>query len=571
MNYNSFRAYSVLYRLCVASLVAGLALTSSYCSDALKNESSDEGSVDYDRALSFVVEPATEAQAGVGLGHFAVKVKSLEGAAPAAAEGQTVEVTIRGQDGGLAGTTSVPVKDGMARFHHVVIETPGQVQLEISVDGAEPMVTKTITVHPNPKKQAEPYLVSRDANGAGGDGDSLDSMLNADGRYIAFSNDSLNLTTGDENAAPDVFLFDRETGQTEPASVGGDGELGNAASSNAVLSSCARYIAYESDATNLVDGDTNGVTDVYFRDRHTKTTSRISISAEGVEPNAASLQPSISGCGAFVAFASAATNLVSEDTRGSMQVYIKDQMLGTLTLVSRFDGEPGEFDSVDPALSPNADEIAFSTSVKNFIGRTRMETMQLVLVDLKTGQSELVSRTPQNTPADGSSSEPAISRGGQYVVFSSEATDLTPVANTHGGTEIFLYNRENGTITWLSRPNEDEGTDGPSYHPSISDNGRYVAWESKATNLVPGDANGSSDMFVHDRESALTVRATVDADGNELDGDCIAGRVSNDGRFVTYQTVSDAVPSAGGQGVQGLQTYMGCNPFELLHDEGESR
>lgn len=560
MNFNSFRANSALYRFCAASLVAALALTISHCSDALK---------DNERALSFVVEPATEAQAGVGLGHFAVKVEGSDQVRTANDEPMNVTVTIRGEDGGLAGTTSVPVENGMARFHHVVIETAGQVQLEISVDGAEPLITKTITVHPNPDIEVEPDLVSRGADGMGGDGDSLGSVANADGRYSAFSSDSDNLISGDENSSADVFFYDRVKKNMEAASVSNDGELGNAPSTNAVISSCARYMAYESEASNLVPGDTNGVADIYFRDRHTNRTSRISITKDGVEPNAPSSQPSISGCGAFVAFTTAATNLVSVDTHGVTQVYIKDQSMGDLALVSRFGGEPGEHPSADPALSPNADEIAFQTSVKNLVPGAREDSMQLVIVNLETGESELVSRTPENTPANGSSGEPAISRGGRYVAFSSDATDMVQVSKSHSGTEIFLYDRETGTVSWLSQPYAGRGTESPSMHPSISDNGRYVAWESTAGNLVPGDMNHAADMFIIDRESGVIERATVDAEGNELDGDCIAGRISNDGRFVTYQSASEAVQPE--VEVEGFQTYMGCNPFELLDDEGESR
>ncbi|MCB0221706.1 MAG: hypothetical protein KDH09_18560 [Chrysiogenetes bacterium] len=517
------------------------------------------------RALSFAVEPADEAQAGVGLGHFAVQVEEMEAAGVTDDEPKTATVTIKDRDGGVSGVTSVPVTNGMARFHHVVIDATGEVELEISVDGARPLITKTITVHSNPGIDSRPSLVSKGAEGQGGDGDSLGSIANADGRYSAFASDSDNFVQGDENSSSDIFFFDKEKGKAEAISVNDTGELGNGASTNGVMSSCARYLAYESDATNLVPGDTNGVTDIYFRDRHTNHTKRISITEKGVEPNAPSLQPSISGCGAFVAFTSAATTLSSADTHGVTQIYIKDQAFGGLRLVSLFNGKPGEYASADPALSPNADEIAFQTSIKNLEADTRESTMQLVLTDLKTGEIVLVSRTPQNKPANGNSGEPAISRGGRYVVFSSDATDMTDTQNTHGGAEVFLYDRETSTVTQVSTTTIGRAPDGPSMHPSISDNGRYVAFESAATNLVPGDTNRSNDMFVLDRESSLIERTTVDADGNELEGDCIAGRISNDGRFVTFQSASEAVLPE--QDLEGYQTYMGCNPFELLEGE----
>src|SRR5262249_32007494 len=146
--------------------------------------------------------------------------------------------------------------------------------------------------------------------GTPADADSDAPSVSADGRYVAFHSDATNLVFGDTNGCTDVFVYDRQTGATARVSVASDGAQGNAGSVDPSVSGDGRFVAFHSAASNLVPGDTNGVTDVFVYDRQTGATARVSVASDGTQGNASSLEPSVSGDGRFVAFYSAASNLV---------------------------------------------------------------------------------------------------------------------------------------------------------------------------------------------------------------------------------------------------------------------
>ena len=159
--------------------------------------------------------------------------------------------------------------------------------------------------------------MSVSSSGAQGSGRSLSPVVSADGRFVAFASEADDLVVGDTNHAFDVFVNDRMTGMTERVSVDSTGAQANAASIEQfcpALSSDGRFVAFESDATNLVPGDTNGVADVFVRDRLTATTERVSVDSAGAQANDRSDFPAISADGSVVAFVSTATNLVPDDT-----------------------------------------------------------------------------------------------------------------------------------------------------------------------------------------------------------------------------------------------------------------
>src|SRR5207245_298074 len=167
--------------------------------------------------------------------------------------------------------------------------------------------------------------VSVDSAGSEGNGASTGVALSADGRFVAFTSVATNLVAGDTNGAADVFVHDRQTGTTERGSVDSAGSEGNGASTGVALSADGRFVAFTSAATNLVAGDTNGVTDVFVHDRQTGTTERVSVDSAGIEGNGASAGVALSADGRFVAFTSVATNLVAGDTNGAADVFVHDR------------------------------------------------------------------------------------------------------------------------------------------------------------------------------------------------------------------------------------------------------
>ena len=204
-------------------------------------------------------------------------------------------------------------------------------------------------------------LEGEDANGY-----SSTSALSAEGRFVAFTSRASNLVAGDDNGAADIFVYDRQTGTTERVSVGLEEENANDRSYTPALSADGRYVAFWSFASNLVPEDTNEEPDVFVYDRQTGTTERVSIGLEGEEANGDSGGPSLSADGRHVAFWSEASNLVPGDTNGYRDIFIYDRQTGTTERVSvGLEGAEANRLSTLPALSADGGSVAFqSTSVE---------------------------------------------------------------------------------------------------------------------------------------------------------------------------------------------------------------
>jgi Tol biopolymer transport system component len=175
--------------------------------------------------------------------------------------------------------------------------------------------------------------VSVDSTGVEGNGESRWPSISSDGRYVGFSSSATNLVTGDTNGSYDVFVYDRQTGQTIRVSVDSTGVQANIDSSWSSISSDGRYVAFSSIATNLVAGDTNGSYDVFVYDRQTGQTIRVSVDSTGVQGNGESFWPSISSDGRYVVFDSLAMNLVAGDTNGSRDIFVRDRQRGMFYLI----------------------------------------------------------------------------------------------------------------------------------------------------------------------------------------------------------------------------------------------
>ncbi len=203
------------------------------------------------------------------------------------------------------------------------------------------------------------------SNGAEGNDQSRDPAISSDGRYVAFGSDASNLVSGDTNAARDVFVRDRKLGTTRRVSVSSTETQGNSVSFGLpAISSDGRYVAFGSDASNLVPGDTNRSADVFVRDRKLGTTRRVSVSSTETQGNSPVSfgPPAISSAGRYVAFGSDASNLVSGDTNGSADVFVRDRKLGTTRRVSvSSTGAQGDSGSFGPVISSRGRYVSFSS------------------------------------------------------------------------------------------------------------------------------------------------------------------------------------------------------------------
>jgi Tol biopolymer transport system component len=372
--------------------------------------------------------------------------------------------------------------------------------------------------------------------GAQADGRSFVPALSADGRYAVFYSDAANLVTGDANNARDVFVRDLQSGETTRASVGPVGVEANGDSFEPAISADGRFVAFSSAATNLVAGDSNNANDVFVRDRQASTTTRVSVGPAGANANGGSDAPSISADGRYVAFTSAAANLVDGDTNGQRDAFVFDRQTSVTTRASlSFTGEQANLDSFTPELSGDGQVLVFTSFASNFVSFDDNESSDVFVRDLQAGTTTRVSEYTGGFQAEGDSLRPAISADGRYVAFDSDAWNLA-WGDTNDTFDVYVHDRQTGSTTRVSVDDSGGQSDGASLRPSLSRDGRYVAYHTEASNLVPGDTNGSSDAIFYDRSSGATKRVSVAGGGGEANSSSLRPALSGDGRLVVFES-----------------------------------
>ena len=326
--------------------------------------------------------------------------------------------------------------------------------------------------------------------------------MSADGRFVAFVSSAGNLVPGDTNHVSDVFVHDCVTGRTTRVSVGRGGRQGNGASASAAISADGRFVAFTSAASNLVGHDTNVTSDVFVHDRSTGRTRRVSVSSAGVEGNRDSEEPAISAHGRYVAFTSDASNLVAGDTNRIADVFVHDRDTGRTTRVSVSSGEaqaagfPTGTGSNSPAISADGRYVAFHSEAQNLVRRDTNDTFDIFVRDRRLGTTLRVNVSSNGSQADAETlGGPVISPDGRLVAFTSLATNLVP-GDVNGITDAFVHGRANGgTILASVSGNGTQGNDS-SAPAAFSADDRLLAFSSYASNLVPGDTNATADVFV---------------------------------------------------------------------------
>jgi len=304
--------------------------------------------------------------------------------------------------------------------------------------------------------------VSVDSAGVEGNGHSGyfngTMSISDDGRYVAFHSYATNLVPGDTNGALDVFVHDRQSGVTERVSVDSAGVQGDGNTGSPSISADGRYVFFGGLASNLVPGDTNGVADVFVRDRQLGTTERVSVDSSEVQGNGNCGGPSTTPDGRYVAFAGVATNLVSGDTNGSNDIFVRDRQLGTTERVSVDSLEmQGNDSSYLPSMSADGRFVAFSSAAINLVPGDTNITLDVFLRDRQLGTTQRVSVSSGGAQGDDSSGSYAvsISADGSLVFFQSAATNLVP-GDTNGpafhGTDVFVHDRVGGGVTSLCDP-----------------------------------------------------------------------------------------------------------------------
>src|SRR5438874_169044 len=380
--------------------------------------------------------------------------------------------------------------------------------------------------------------VSVATGGGQANGNSIAPAISKDGRFVAFYSDASNLVAGDTNRARDVFVHDRQTGETTRVSVAQDGAQANGESFAPAISGDGRYVVFSSSASNLVPGDTNNANDIFVRDRVANTTTRVSIALGGAEPNAGSSAPAISADGNVVAYESDATNLVSGDSNGQRDVFVYDRSSGATTRASvSTGGTEGDAPSGQAALDADGSVVAFSSFADNLIPLDENFTSDIFVRERQTGTTTRVSVYTGDFEADGNSFHPALSADGRLVAFESDSFNLA-WNDPDEGFDIYVFDRQAGAISSTSADDAGNLGNDTSVSPSISSDGRYVAYSTEATDIVPGDQNGVSDVILYDRQSGAANRLSVANSGNEADNESVLPSMSADGTLVAYQSLA---------------------------------
>jgi hypothetical protein len=321
---------------------------------------------------------------------------------------------------------------------------------------------------------------------------------------------------------------------TSRVSVSSAGTQGNGPSRYPVISADGRWVAFYSSASTLVANDTNGVSDVFLHDRQTGATTRISVGPGGVQGNGESSEVAISEDGRWVAFESLANNLVAGDSNNRQDIFMHDQQTGLTTRVSVSTGNmQGNDNSWVPSISANGRWVAFDSWATNLVAGDTNATADIFVHDRETGTTIRASVGPGGIQTNGPSFLPVISAGGRWVAFRSFATNLVP-GDTNGVSDIFLYDHETGTTTRVSVGPGGTQANGESLQTGVSGDGRLVVFISVASNLVLGDTNGSLDAFVHDHQTGVTSRVSVGPGGAQANSNSYVPVISADGRWVSF-------------------------------------
>ncbi|NJK68253.1 MAG: calcium-binding protein [Microcoleus sp. SU_5_3] len=380
--------------------------------------------------------------------------------------------------------------------------------------------------------------ISVNSLGKEGDRFSIDPSISADGRFIAFESTATNLVPGDTNNNSDVFVRDRLTNTTTRISVNSTGNQGNFDAFNPAISADGRFVAFESNSTNLVPGDTNNTSDIFLHDRLNGSTTRISVDSTGQEGDRPSINPSISADGRFVAFESNSINLVPGDTNNNSDIFIRNIEKNTTTRVSvNSTGKQGNIGSFNPSISANGRFVVFDSLADNLVAGDTNSTRDIFVREIQTNTTTRISVNSSGNQGNSGSVSPAISADGRgrFVAFQSNASNLV-TGDTNGTSDIFVHDRLTNTTSMASMNSTGEIANRSSFKPSISAGGRFVVFDSLADNLGAADTNGTNDIFARDRDTATTIRISVNSEGQGADITSFNPTISATGNVIAFDS-----------------------------------
>jgi Tol biopolymer transport system component len=393
--------------------------------------------------------------------------------------------------------------------------------------------------------------------------------ISADGRYVAFESAAPNLVPGDTNGFVDVFVRDRLSSQTTRVSVGPGGVQSNGHCRYPALSADGRYVAFHAAASTLVPGVGASATRIYLHDRSSGVTELVSLSTSGsVVATGGAFAPSVSADGRWVAFSG--DPLLAGVQDGFGRAYVRDRLLGETRVVSvALPGETYDGHCTSPKVSADGRFVAFGGEASSLVAGDTNGTFDVFVADLVLGTTEIVSDAPGGAPSDAwSGTTAAISSDGRYVAFVSGATNLV-ADDTNSRTDVFVRDRQTGETTRASVATGGGQAGADSGACSISADGRYVAFDTIAGDFGPPDDDIDWDIYVRDRELNVTSRVSVPTSGAEANADSRFGMVAGDGRCVAFTSVATNLVAGDTNGAQDVFLHdRDASSFESLCEPG---
>lgn len=402
-------------------------------------------------------------------------------------------------------------------------------------------------------------LVSVSSTEAVGDGESNGPSISNDGRYVAFASIATNLVVGDTNGKWDVFVRDRQAGTTERVSVAANGAQGNSDSWEPHISADGRYVAFTSTADNLTPVSNSGQ-NIYLKDRFTGQLELVSALPAG-GASSSSRDAAVSDNGRFIAFYSGNSSLVTGDSNGKPDVFIRDRWNGQTRRVSLGPGGiQGNDNSWSPvSISADGNLVFFASSASNLVPDDTNVALDVFVHDVSLGQTTRLSVASNGSEGNLGHNSPGgdPSADGQFVAFTSEATTLVS-GDTNNSSDVFVRNRQSGTTNRVSvKSNGDQIISAHSFSTVISPDGRFVVFDSASSVLVTGDTNSERDVFVHDRQTGRTNRISIKTDGTQgNDVSQFPYDISENGRVIVFSSKATNLVSGGGDTNQTWDIFV---------------
>jgi Tol biopolymer transport system component len=409
------------------------------------------------------------------------------------------------------------------------------------------------------------WIARASVNTEGGDADagSFVPSLSGYGRYVAFASNASDLVAGDGNGTTDIFVRDVRTGTTTRVSTNVTGGDANGHSDDAAISADGRYVAFTSVANNLVAAGDNCCTDVFVRDLQVGTTIRLGTTTGTDNEFSHSFNPTLSANGRYVAFESWASDLVPGDGNGVVDVFVYDQQLGVMKRVSV---DPGGGDangfSEDPSISADGRYVSFDSDANNLVSGDNNGTKDVFVRDLLRGTTTRVSVDMHGGDPNGTSGIPSLSANGRFVAFQSDASNLVVGDGTSDPFcwDLFVRDLRTMITTRVSVAAAGGDPECDSTNAAISGDGRYVAFVSLAGDLVGGDDNGVGDIFVRDRKLDSTTRVSVGADSREAPAESRYPSIAADGRYVAFDSTASTFDPEDANGTYDVFVHAVSSP-----------